>query len=105
MLVDFEHSLKGGEFRLWIDDEPIIDEPFGGRVTKEIAGLKLRKGRLSEAISVKPGIRQIKVQVDWEDNHKVESIRGNFKTGGTYRLKARLGSLAGLRKDLSLEWY
>jgi serine/threonine-protein kinase len=104
MLVDFEHSLKGGEFRLWIDDEPIIDEPFGGRVTKEIAGLKLRKGRLSDTLEVKPGIRQIKVQVDWEDNHKVESIRGNFKTGGTYRLKARLGSLGGLRKDLSLEW-
>jgi hypothetical protein len=83
----------------------VIEQEFGGRVTKEIAGLKLRKGHLSEALEVKPGRRLVKVQVDWEENSKANSMRGNFKAGGTYRLKARLGSLGGIRKDLSLDWY
>jgi serine/threonine-protein kinase len=105
LLVDFEHSLKSGILRVWVDDEEVLEEEFGGRVTKEIAGLKLRKGRLSEALEVKPGRRDVKVQVDWDDNTKVKTARSNFKPGTTYRLKAKLGSLGGLRKDLSLEWY
>jgi serine/threonine protein kinase len=105
LLVEFEHSLKAGILRVWVDDEEVIEEEFGGRVTREIAGLKLRKGRLSEALEVKPGRRDVKFQVDWDDNTKTKTARSNFRPGVTYRLKAKLGSLGGLRKDLSLEWY
>lgn len=90
---------------MWVDDQPVVEESFGGRVTKEIAGIKLRKGGLSDALDVTPGRREVRVQVAWEDNTKTESTFANFKSGATYRLKAKLGSLGGLRKDLSLEWY
>jgi serine/threonine-protein kinase len=105
LLIDFEHSLKGGVLRVWVDDEPAINQEFGGRVTREIAGIKLRKGRLSDALEIQPGRRQIRVEVDWEGDSKTETSRFNFKPSGTYQLKIRLGSLGGLRKDLSLEWY
>jgi hypothetical protein len=105
LLIDFEHSLKGGVLRVWVDDEKVIEEEFGGRVTKEFAGIKLRKGHLSDALEIKPGRRQVRVQVEWESESKTETTRFNFKPGATYQLKVRLGSLGGLRKDLSLEWY
>jgi serine/threonine protein kinase len=105
LLIDFEHSLKGGVLRVWVDDDRVIEQEFGGRVTREIAGIKLRKGHLSEALEIKPGRRLVRVQVEWEGDSKTETTRFNFKPGATYQLKARLGSLGGLRKDLSLEWY
>jgi hypothetical protein len=97
--------LKSGALKVWVDDVQVIEEDFGGRVTRDIAGLKLRKGRLADALEVAPGRREVKVQVAWEDNVKTETAWANFKAGSTLRLKARLGSLGGLRKDLSLEWY
>jgi serine/threonine-protein kinase len=104
LALTFEHSLKAGVLRVWVDDQPVIEEPFGGRVTREIGGIKLRKGRLSDALELRPGRREVRVQVSWEGNTKTERIFTNFKPGGSYRLKARMGSLGGLRKDLSLEW-
>lgn len=103
--IDFEHSLRAGTLRVWVDDESVIEEEFGGKVTREIAGFKLRKGRLSDALEVKPGRREVRVQVAWDDNTKTETTRYDFKAGGAYRLKAKLGGLAGIRRDLSLEWY
>jgi serine/threonine-protein kinase len=106
LFIDFEHSLRAGVLRVWIDDESVIQEEFDGRVTKEIAGLKLRKGRLSDTLEVKPGRREVRVQVAWDDNTKTGIARTDFKPGSTYRLKARLGGLpGGIKRDLSLEWY
>jgi hypothetical protein len=48
------------------------------------------------------------VEVKWEDNVKSETIAGEFRSGGTRRLEARIGggrfSLAQMKKSLSLEW-
>lgn len=104
LLVEFEHSLKGGVFRLYVDDLRVIDEPFGGRVTKKIVGVEMRKGRLSETLEVTPGLRTVKVEVLWDDNVKTERSQTFFNPGSRLRLKAKLGSMGGLRKDLSLEW-
>lgn len=104
LFIDFEHSLKSGRLRVWVDDQPVIEENLGSRVTAEIAGIRLRKGRLSEALEITPGRREVRVQVAWDDNVKTESAYANFKPGSTRRLKAKLGGLGGLRKDLSLGW-
>jgi serine/threonine-protein kinase len=104
LTVDFEHSLKGGVFRLYVDDLRVIDEPFGGRVTKKIVGVEMRKGRLTETLEVTPGLRIVKVEVLWDDNVKAERSQTFFNPGSRLRLKAKLGSMGGLRKDLSLEW-
>jgi hypothetical protein len=96
--------LRSGVLKVWVDDEQVIEQPFGGRVTRKIGGLELRKGRVTDALEVQPGRREVRVQVSWEDNVKTESIWANFRAGASLRLKARLGGLAGLRRDLSLEW-
>jgi hypothetical protein len=102
--VEFEHSLKGGVFRLYVDDLRVIDEPFGSKVTKKIVGLEMRKGFLAETLEVTPGLRTVKVEVIWEDNVKTQRSQTFFNPGSRLRLKAKLGSMGGLRKDLSLEW-
>lgn len=102
--VEFEHSLKAGVFRLYVDDLRVIDEPFGGRITKKIVGVEMRKGFLAETLEVLPGLRTVKVEVLWDDNVKSQRSQTFFNPGSRLRLKAKLGSMGGLRKDLSLEW-
>jgi len=39
LLIDFEHSLKGGVLRVWVDDQPVID--FYHRVARELGKRKM----------------------------------------------------------------
>jgi serine/threonine protein kinase len=102
--VEFEHSLKGGVFRLFVDDLKVIEEPFGSKITRKIVGVEMRKGFLAETLEVTPGLRTVKVEVIWDDNDKTARSQTFFNAGSRLRLKAKLGSLGGLRKDLSLDW-
>ena len=104
LTVDFEHSLKSGILRIFVDDLKVVEEPFGGRITRKVVGVEMRKGRITETLEVTPGLRMVKVEVRWDDNVKTERSQTFFNPGGRLRLKAKLGSLGGLRKDLSLEW-
>jgi hypothetical protein len=89
---------------VWIDDDSVMDERIDGRVAKDIGGFKLRKGRKTDTLDVSPGRHTVRVNVEWEGNAKTQTITGNFEAGKTLVLVARLGSLGGLRKSLSLEW-
>ncbi len=104
LVIDFEHSLKNGVLRVFIDELLIVDEPFGGRLTRKVVGLEMRKGQMSRTLEIRPGRRSVRVQVSWDKNVKNKRSETDFRPGVRMRLKARLGSLGGLRKDLSLEW-
>jgi len=103
LVIDFEHSLKTGTLKVWVDEKAVFEEKLDSRVTKSIAGLKLRKGKLQGSLDVSPGRHEIRVQVAWDDNEKTESIWANFKPGTKRQLEARLRGIGGLR-DLSLQW-
>ena len=102
--VEFEHGLKSGILRIFVDDEAVSRTNLGAKVTRRIIGIPFRKGRVTENIEVPPGKHTIRVQVNWDDEIKVEETETTFKAGGRLRLKAKLGGLAGIRKNLSLEW-
>ena len=101
VLVDFEHPLKTGSLSLWVDEDLVLNEKLGSRVSQNLVAFKLRKGRLGETLQVSPGNHTIKVQVKWDDNVKTETIGGVFRAGASRRLQIRLGRI---RKNLSLEW-
>jgi serine/threonine-protein kinase len=101
LVVEFEHSLKEGTLRIFVDDLLVVDQPFGGKITRKVVGLEMRKGHLTETLEIAPGLRNIKVEVSWEKNVKTERSQTFFNPGRRLRLKAKLG---GLRKNLSLEW-
>jgi len=102
LLVDFEHGLKSGRLRVWVDDAVVLDERLDSRITKKVFGLKGRKGGVAQALEVGPGRHEIRVQVAWDDNERTKTISGTFRSGSTRRLAAKLGGV--LDKNLSVEW-
>jgi hypothetical protein len=101
--LDFEHSLKSGSLRVFVDDTVVIDADLDSRVTKRVAGLTLRKGSVQDSFGVAPGRHEVRVRIEWEGNVKSGSIWANFQPGSTRRLEARLRGVGGLQ-DLSLKW-
>ena len=78
-----------------------MNERLAGRVTKNIAWIKLRNGSVEETLQVNPGTHVVRVQVAWEDHSEDESVSGMFDAGMTRRLEILLGRL---RKNLSVQW-
>ena len=101
LIIDFEHPVRTGLLRVWVDDQSVLEQEVDSRVTKDIGALKLRKGRLEKTLDVGSGVHEVRVQFSWDDNTKSERASATFKDGASRRLEARLGRL---RKNLSLEW-
>jgi len=100
-LIDFEYPLKTGSLKVWVDDALVLDDDIEGRVTREVAGLRIHKGKIKHTITVLPGRHDVRVRVAWEDNVKTEVLGGTFKEHSTRQLEVRLGRIL---KNLSLEW-
>ncbi len=98
--IVFEHRLKGGTLRVWVDDRLQVEEQLESRVTKKILSYRLREGTARMGIEVPPGEHMIRVQVDGDGVWKSQQIRGTFESGATRRLAASLGLL----KEFSLVW-
>ena len=101
VVVDFEHPLKSGRLRVWLDGEELLVESVRGRVTKNLVLFKLRGGVLTEVLEVAPGGHRVEVEVSWDEERRRQEIAARFLPGETYRLEVRLGRL---NKDLSLRW-
>jgi serine/threonine-protein kinase len=101
LAIDLKHGLRTGILRVWVDGELVREERVGGRVTKEVLGLKFRRGVYHDIIELKPGRHEIQVQVGWGDGERTERVTATFTPGARRRLDVTLGRLL---KDLSLEW-
>jgi hypothetical protein len=101
LAIDFDHHLKSGILRVWVDEELVLDDRLDAQVEKKVVLFKVRKGSYKEVLEVPPGTHRVRVQVQWDDNERSESIEGAFTAGRTRRLDVSVGRL---RKNLSLEW-
>lgn len=92
LVVQFEHGLKEGSLRVWLDEEVVVSR-----------ALEAGKGKvqLEEGSPVPSGRHRVRVQVKWGDSTKSGDLEGDFEPGQTRRLEVRLG---GLFKRLSLRW-
>jgi serine/threonine protein kinase len=100
-LIDFEHALKSGTLRLWVDERLLLEEDLEGRVKRQIVGLKWRSGGFQKELSVPPGKHTIRAQVVWDRNDKSDSLFGTLEPGESRRVEIRVGRL---RKNISIEW-
>ena len=100
--IAFEHPLRSGTLRVFIDDEAVVEEEFSGKVTKKILNFRMRKGTSKQVLDVTPGEHVIRVEVDGSGFDGSRRIRGTFKSGETRRLEATVDGL--IKKDLSLVW-
>ncbi len=98
----FEHSLKSGRLRVFVDDQLSLERELSAPVTKKIVIVKKRKQVLQESLELTPGERNIRIQVNSGNDVYGSRIRGRFASGEARRLVASLGGLIG--KDLQLGW-
>ena len=99
--IDFEHPLRSGTLRVFVDDELALEERLSGQQRKKALVFRLHEGSFRDELEVPPGLHEVRVEVGWDGNVKTERIVGNFRPGTTRRLEAGLGRI---RRDLSLEW-
>ena len=86
---------------MFVDDELTLDQRLTGQETKRAVVFTVHEGSFKDVLEVSPGLHEVRVEVAWEGNVKVERIVGNFRSGVTRTLEASLGRL---RRDLKLEW-
>jgi hypothetical protein len=99
LAIDFEHHLKSGLLRVFVDGEPVLEEELDARRTKKVLLFKVSQGVVRETLDVAPGKRTVRVQLKWGDNLRQQSVAGTFREGVTRRLRVRVGRLLG---DLSV---
>ena len=100
--IDFEHPLRSGTLRVYVDDEQVLEEPLSGKVTRKILSFRLRKGSTNQTLDVAPGEHVIRVDVDSTGYDASRRIRGTFKSGETRHLEATVDGL--IKKELTLIW-
>jgi eukaryotic-like serine/threonine-protein kinase len=100
--IDFQHTLRSGSLKVWIDDELVLDEAIEGRVTRQILSLKQHKGAMSQSLEVDPGEHMVRMQVVGDGFSASRRIRGTFASGEKRRLRAEVGGL--IKRDLTLVW-
>jgi serine/threonine protein kinase len=98
--IDFDHPLRTGTIRVFVDDELALEERLSGQQKKALV-FKLHEGSFRDELEVRSGLHEVRVEVLWDDNVRRERIVGNFRPGATRRLEASLGRI---RRDLKLEW-
>jgi serine/threonine-protein kinase len=101
LVVEFEHHIRKGKLKVWVDGKPVLDQDLDGRVVHRILSLELRKGVVEESLTLDPGPHEVRVQVRWDKNVKTSRIQGTFASGTTRRLGVDVGRLRG---KLSLAW-
>jgi hypothetical protein len=99
--INFDHPLRSGTLRVFVDDEMALEEPLTGQRRKMALVFGLHEGSSRKELEVRPGLHEVRLEVRWDDNVRTERIVGNFRPGVTRRLEASLGRI---RRDLSLEW-
>ena len=100
--IDFEHPLRSGTLRVFVDDEQVLEEALSGKVTKKILNFRVRKGSTNQVLDVTPGEHVIRIEVDSSGYDASRRIRGVFKSGETRRLEATVDGL--IKRDLTLVW-
>jgi len=99
--IDFEHPLRRGRLKVYVDDELILDQRLNGQETKKALVFTMHEGSFRDELDVAPGLHEVRIEVAWDGSTRVERIVGNFRPGVARKLEASLGRY---RRDLRLEW-
>jgi serine/threonine-protein kinase len=99
--IDFEHPLRRGRLKVFVDDVLILDQRLNGQETKKAVVFTMHEGSFRDELDVAPGLHEVRIEVAWDGGARVERIVGNFRSGVARKLEASLGRY---RRDLRLAW-
>ncbi len=88
--VEFEHRLKAGTLRLWVDGEPKLTQKLSSKVQRRVLVFETRKGRVAKQLALTPGTHEIRARVDWGGHTTTGRLRGRFARGQTRLLDIEL---------------
>ena len=95
LVFSFEHHVKSGTVRLWLDGAMLVDERLSGRVTQDLKVVKLRTAKLQKKLSVPAGTHQIRVEMRSGQDSRAKETTAIFRAGGTRRLEAGTNRITG----------
>ena len=68
--IDFDHPLRSGTLRVFVDDKLTLEERLSGQRRKKALVFKMHEGSFRDELEVPPGLHEVRVEVRWDDNVK-----------------------------------
>jgi serine/threonine protein kinase len=96
-----EHPFENGRLVAWIDGVLVYEMKLQAPVSKKVVAFKVREGRAEKLLDLEPGRHEVRVEVTWEQDHRVRTKVVDVAPGSTGLLEVRVGRMS---KDLRLEW-
>ena len=101
LTIDFEHHMRAGTLKVWIDDDLVLDRPLEGRMTERLGRLRLYKGRIVQTLEVTPARHAVRAEVAWDGKVRGARTAATFRADTTRTLDIQV---LRVLDDLSLEW-
>jgi serine/threonine-protein kinase len=101
MTIDFEHHMRSGSVKVWVDDDLVLERSLEGRLIEKLGRVRLYKGRVLETVEVTPERHSVRAEVAWDGKVRAARTAATFRPDG-----ARTLDIEVLRvlDDLTLEW-
>ena len=101
MTIDFEHHMRDGTLKVWVDDALVLERPLEGRLVEKLGRVRLYKGRVLETVEVPPGRRAVRAEVAWDGKVRTARTAATFRADSPRTLDVEV---LRVLDDLRLEW-
>ena len=101
MTIDFEHHMRSGGLKVWVDDALVLDRPLEGRLVEKFGRVRLYKGRILETVEVTPARHTVRAEVAWDGKVRTARTTATFRPDSSRTLDVEV---LRVLDDLTLEW-
>ena len=101
MTIDFEHHMRSGGLKVWVDDALVLDRPLEGRLVEKFGRVRLYKGQVRETVEVTPERHAVRVEVAWDGKVRTARTAATFRPDSSRTLDVEV---LRVLDDLTLEW-
>jgi eukaryotic-like serine/threonine-protein kinase len=101
MTIDFEHHMRSGGLKVWVDDALVLDRPLEGRLAQKVGRVRLYKGQILETVEVTPARHAVRVEVGWDGKVRTARTTATFRPDSSRTLDVEV---LRFLDDLTLEW-
>ena len=99
--IDFEHHMRSGGLKVWVDDALVLDRPLEGRLVEKFGRVRLYKGQILETVEVTPARHAVRVEVAWDGKVRTARTAATFRADSSRTLDVEV---LRVLDDLTLEW-
>jgi serine/threonine-protein kinase len=101
LTIDFEHHMRSGGLKVWVDDALVLDRPLEGRLVEKFGRVRLYKGQVRETVEVSPERHAVRVEVAWDGKARTARTAATFRPDSSRTLDIEV---LRVLDDLTLEW-